>query len=103
MERTYGWPVWIEDGYGNPNARGKTEQSYINLFERHNYDGHCSAARSDKPVATDVSSSPPVISSAPKRWTKMLRTAGTNDEPPVRKAIALLVVPKSSPVRGRPQ
>ena len=44
-----------------------------------------SAPRSASPVATDVSSSPPVILAAPKRWTKICLTAGTNDEPPVRK------------------
>ena len=46
--------------------------------------GHASCARRDSPVATDVNSAPPVILSIPNRSTKMFRTAGTNDDPPVR-------------------
>ena len=46
--------------------------------------GHCSRARSASPVATEVSSSPPVTLASPNRSTKIRRTAGTNDDPPVR-------------------
>src|SRR5688572_15448281 len=45
--------------------------------------GHVLAAQSDSPVATDVSSLPPVIFCHPNRFTNMSRTAGTNDDPPV--------------------
>src|SRR5579863_789 len=38
-----------------------------------------------RPWATEVNSLPERIFSAPKRVSKMRRTAGTNDDPPVRK------------------
>src|SRR6185437_10578262 len=40
--------------------------------------------RSAKPRATDVNSSPVRIFRAPNRDSKMRRTAGTNEDPPVR-------------------
>ena len=44
-----------------------------------------SAARRARPWATEVNSLPPRMRSLPKRVSKMLRTAGTNELPPVRK------------------
>ena len=44
-----------------------------------------SCARSASPLATEVSSSPERIRSSPKRAANSARTAGTSDEPPVRK------------------
>ena len=44
-----------------------------------------SAARSASPCATDVNSFPPRIRDAPNRLSKIRRTAGTNEDPPVRK------------------
>ena len=55
------------------------------------YSGHSSRARSASPVATEVSSSPPVTFPSPNRSMKICRTAGTNDEPPVRKTRSISV------------
>jgi hypothetical protein len=48
-----------------------------------------SSPLSANPLATDVNSFPARIRSAPKRVSKILLTAGTNDEPPVRKTISM--------------
>jgi hypothetical protein len=47
-----------------------------------------SIAFSAKPRATDVNSLPPRIRFSPNRLSKILLTAGTNEEPPVRKTIS---------------
>src|ERR1019366_8280252 len=46
-----------------------------------------SIALSAKPRATDVNSFPPRIRFFPNRVSKIFLTAGTNEEPPVRKTI----------------
>src|SRR5262245_5829944 len=58
-----------------------------------------SRAPSASPSATLVSSPPPCIRSGPKRSSKTLRTAGTNDEPPVMKT--RLIRPGSTPHPSR--
>ena len=47
-----------------------------------------SIALSAKPRATDVNSLPPRIRFSPNRLSKIFLTAGTNDEPSVRKTIS---------------
>ena len=49
-----------------------------------------SCARSARPLATEVNSLPLRTRSAVKRVSKILRTAGTNDVPPVRKTRSTL-------------
>ena len=51
--------------------------------------GYQSAALSASPVATEVSSSPPVLVAFGKRASKMWRTDGTYDEPPVRNTVSM--------------
>ena len=53
--------------------------------------GYCNAAAADfsaRPRATEVNSFPALIRSAPNRDSKIRRTAGTNDDPPVRNTIS---------------
>src|SRR5215472_17470536 len=44
--------------------------------------------RRARPLTTEVNSDPPTIRSRPKRFSKILRTAGTNELPPVRKTLS---------------